>query len=59
MDWEMIRNFITNLFPDHKWRQLKKTKFAVPVTLVVNQELKVIDEIAPKDISGLLTIVKQ
>jgi hypothetical protein len=59
MDWEMIRNFITNLFPNHKWKQLKKKKFAVPVTLVVNQELKVIDEMAPRDISGLLTIVKQ
>lgn len=21
MDWEMIRNFIINLFPDHKWKQ--------------------------------------
>jgi hypothetical protein len=59
MDWEMIRNFITNLFPEHKWNQLKKKKFAVPVTLVVNEELKVVNEIAPKDLPGLLTIVKQ
>lgn len=38
---------------------MKKKKFAVPVTLIVNEELKVISEIAPRDLPGLLTIVKQ
>jgi hypothetical protein len=59
MDYEAIKGFVKDLFPDYKWKQLAKEHFGIPITLIVDQKLKVINEMAPQDIKGLLTIVKQ
>jgi hypothetical protein len=58
IDRNAIKKFIKELFPEHTWEQLDEFGFGIPITLVVDDKLKIIHEVGPQDIQSLLTIVK-
>lgn len=58
MDRSAIKKFIKELFPGYEWKQLDEFGFGIPVTLVVDDKLKIINEAGPQDVQNLLGIIK-
>lgn len=54
-----IKKYIQNMFPNYKFENMDNSlTYGIPITLIVDNKLKVIDKNGPQDVANLLDALK-